>query len=343
MPASIVMHDDEVVAFLDAKPLFKGHVLVVPRAHVVTLAELPAASLPRFFGVVQRLSRAVRRSARRARHVRRAQQRRVAVGAASARARRAAHQGRRAEGLLLRRASDTRTDAERDDFAANRIAAAMSPWRARSLLSSRFGRLPAAHRQRQAPKPPLRRATSRRRARRRLDDAYALMSARLPEDARPRRVRAQRSAADAQARGSCARARVELRAEVELPDGEEPAARPGRRRAGASRAIRSTSIRSATPDEALRSFMRAVERSATTWCCASSRSAIGPRSPSTSLRERWEGERRGGAPAQLQAVRTAHLERADRARRRRGAADRRRAQAGELVREDGVWKVETLE
>jgi histidine triad (HIT) family protein len=59
IPASIVMQDDDVVAFLDAKPLFKGHVLVVPRAHVITLADLPAASLPRFFGVVQRLSRTV--------------------------------------------------------------------------------------------------------------------------------------------------------------------------------------------------------------------------------------------------------------------------------------------
>jgi histidine triad (HIT) family protein len=59
LPASIVMQDDDVVAFLDTKPLFKGHVLVVPRAHVVTLGDLPPASLPRFFGAVQRLSRAV--------------------------------------------------------------------------------------------------------------------------------------------------------------------------------------------------------------------------------------------------------------------------------------------
>jgi histidine triad (HIT) family protein len=58
-PASIVMQDDDVVAFLDARPLFKGHVLVVPRAHIVTLPELPAVSLPRFFAAVQRLSRAV--------------------------------------------------------------------------------------------------------------------------------------------------------------------------------------------------------------------------------------------------------------------------------------------
>jgi histidine triad (HIT) family protein len=58
-PASIVMQDDEVVAFLDATPLFKGHVLIAPRAHVVTLADLPAPSLPHLFGVVQRMSRAV--------------------------------------------------------------------------------------------------------------------------------------------------------------------------------------------------------------------------------------------------------------------------------------------
>ncbi|HEX9102191.1 MAG TPA: HIT family protein [Polyangia bacterium] len=58
-PAAIVMRDDDVVAFLDARPLFKGHVLVVPRAHVVTLPELPAALLPPFFTAVQRLARAI--------------------------------------------------------------------------------------------------------------------------------------------------------------------------------------------------------------------------------------------------------------------------------------------
>ena len=58
-PASFVMQDAEVVAFLDATPLFKGHVLVVPRAHVVTLADLPLPSLPQLFGVVQRMTRAL--------------------------------------------------------------------------------------------------------------------------------------------------------------------------------------------------------------------------------------------------------------------------------------------
>ena len=58
-PASIVMRDDHVVAFLDARPLFLGHVLVAPRAHVVTLDELPPPLVPALFGVVQKLSRAV--------------------------------------------------------------------------------------------------------------------------------------------------------------------------------------------------------------------------------------------------------------------------------------------
>ena len=48
VPADIVLADDQVVAFLDARPVFKGHVLVVPPEHVVTLVRFlasPAASL----------------------------------------------------------------------------------------------------------------------------------------------------------------------------------------------------------------------------------------------------------------------------------------------------------
>ncbi len=47
------------MAFLDTRPVFKGHVLVVPREHLVTLAELPADLLPGYFGLVQRLAVAV--------------------------------------------------------------------------------------------------------------------------------------------------------------------------------------------------------------------------------------------------------------------------------------------
>lgn len=59
VPASIVFADDDHVAFLDVRPLFEGHVLVVPRAHVETLADLPADRVGPFFALVQRLSVAV--------------------------------------------------------------------------------------------------------------------------------------------------------------------------------------------------------------------------------------------------------------------------------------------
>ena len=54
VPAQVVLDEDDFVAFLDARPVFKGHVLLVPREHVVTLPDLPAAlsgSPPRWWRV----------------------------------------------------------------------------------------------------------------------------------------------------------------------------------------------------------------------------------------------------------------------------------------------------
>src|SRR5262249_42433748 len=61
VPASIVWRDDAALVFLDAKPLFKGHALVVPAAHVTTLDDLPPAEVGPFFATVQRIARAVQR------------------------------------------------------------------------------------------------------------------------------------------------------------------------------------------------------------------------------------------------------------------------------------------
>ena len=58
-PADFVLDEPLALAFLDIKPLFKGHVLVVPRAHVETLSDLPAESLAPLFGAVQRVCAAV--------------------------------------------------------------------------------------------------------------------------------------------------------------------------------------------------------------------------------------------------------------------------------------------
>ena len=59
VPAFRVTDEPDGVAFLDTRPVFAGHVLVVPRGHLVTLAELPADLLPGYFALVRRLAVAV--------------------------------------------------------------------------------------------------------------------------------------------------------------------------------------------------------------------------------------------------------------------------------------------
>ncbi len=58
-PAAVVHEDEHTVAFLDISPVFKGHVLLVPRAHVDTLPDLPPELLAPFFARGQSLCRAV--------------------------------------------------------------------------------------------------------------------------------------------------------------------------------------------------------------------------------------------------------------------------------------------
>jgi histidine triad (HIT) family protein len=59
--AHIVLHDAVSVAFLDARPVFPGHVLLVPRAHHETLADLPDDLLSPLFGNARRLTSAAER------------------------------------------------------------------------------------------------------------------------------------------------------------------------------------------------------------------------------------------------------------------------------------------
>jgi histidine triad (HIT) family protein len=58
-PAHIVLDEPDVVAFLDIRPVFKGHLLVIPRAHVVTLPELTTPQVTTLFVAVQRGATAV--------------------------------------------------------------------------------------------------------------------------------------------------------------------------------------------------------------------------------------------------------------------------------------------
>lgn len=57
--AAIVLDEPGVLAFLDARPVFKGHTLIVPRGHVVTLGDLSATQLAQTMTAAQRISRAV--------------------------------------------------------------------------------------------------------------------------------------------------------------------------------------------------------------------------------------------------------------------------------------------
>jgi len=58
-PAAIVLDTPEVVAFLDHRPLFPGHTLVVPRRHVETLRDLDDVTRDVLFAQVQRVAAAV--------------------------------------------------------------------------------------------------------------------------------------------------------------------------------------------------------------------------------------------------------------------------------------------
>lgn len=55
----VVLDTDDVVAFLDHRPLFPGHTLVVPRDHLETLLDLPPDRVGTYFAEVQRLAAAV--------------------------------------------------------------------------------------------------------------------------------------------------------------------------------------------------------------------------------------------------------------------------------------------
>jgi histidine triad (HIT) family protein len=59
VPATLVYVDKNAVAFLDHRPLFHGHTLLVPREHVETLTDLPPALVGPFFEAAQSLARAV--------------------------------------------------------------------------------------------------------------------------------------------------------------------------------------------------------------------------------------------------------------------------------------------
>ena len=175
----------------------------------------------------------------------------------------------------------------------------------------------------------------------RTDDAYALMSADYKKthdrDAFARGV----SPADHRALGRLAKGRLELRAEVELADGERLALV---REPDGWRFARDPLdvYPQRAPDEALRSFVRAVEHKRWEVVLRFIPDRYRNTITADSLKERWEGAGAAELAAELAAVK-AHLDEPIEL-----AGDEARLPVGErkqvkLVREEGLWKVETLE
>jgi histidine triad (HIT) family protein len=57
--ASVVFRDARLCAFLDVRPVFKGHVLIVPVEHAADLAALPEAEVGQLFSLARRMAGAV--------------------------------------------------------------------------------------------------------------------------------------------------------------------------------------------------------------------------------------------------------------------------------------------
>ena len=57
--ASVVAREGRFCAFLDTRPVFKGHVLVAPADHVPDLLALPEADLLPLFSLARRIAAAV--------------------------------------------------------------------------------------------------------------------------------------------------------------------------------------------------------------------------------------------------------------------------------------------
>jgi histidine triad (HIT) family protein len=60
VPSHRVLETDDLVAFLDTRPVFRGHVLLVPREHVETLPDLPAELRDPFVAAAQQIATGVK-------------------------------------------------------------------------------------------------------------------------------------------------------------------------------------------------------------------------------------------------------------------------------------------
>lgn len=61
-PAIRIYEDDDYLAFLDIRPIVRGHTLVVPKVHTVDLTDTPPSTLAELVRIGQRIGLAARAS-----------------------------------------------------------------------------------------------------------------------------------------------------------------------------------------------------------------------------------------------------------------------------------------
>ena len=64
VPATLVYEDENVMAFLDTRPLNEGHTLVIPKEHYDTIFEIPEELIAYLHRIVKRVSFAVKKAAK---------------------------------------------------------------------------------------------------------------------------------------------------------------------------------------------------------------------------------------------------------------------------------------
>ena len=62
LPAHVVYDDEDIIAFLDIRPINPGHTLVIPKAHVASLGQLKAPLNGQLFQVAGKIAAALRTS-----------------------------------------------------------------------------------------------------------------------------------------------------------------------------------------------------------------------------------------------------------------------------------------
>ena len=58
-PSFIIYEDQEFISFLDIRPVFPGHSLLLPKSHIQTLYDLPENQIKSYFHLLQKIGKGI--------------------------------------------------------------------------------------------------------------------------------------------------------------------------------------------------------------------------------------------------------------------------------------------